>query len=102
MIHYRYYSDLTLFKEKSWSVKLVNGFITNNRVRTQLCENCDSTSQIVVINNADPNLALYGCSNRKCKHILMRLKISSEAEEPEVLERADETALVNARLVHNA
>jgi hypothetical protein len=98
MIHYRYYSDLTLFKEKSWSVRLVDGFITDNRVRSQECENCDATSQIVAINRADPNLALYGCSNRKCKHILMRMKISSEAKEPEVLDRAEEFALVNASI----
>jgi hypothetical protein len=40
-------------------------------------------------------LTLYGCSNRKCKHILMRMKISSDADEPEALERADEIVLEN-------
>jgi hypothetical protein len=85
----------SLEKEKSWSVKLVEGFITDNKVRTEHCEDCDSISQIVAINNADPNLALYGCSNRKCKHILMRMKFSSDADEPEALERADEIVLEN-------
>ena len=90
MIHSRYYGDLSQFREKSWSVRLVEGFIEDNRVRTVQCEDCDSSSKIVVMKYGDSNLVLYGCGNRKCKHILIRMKIDSDAEEPAVLERASE------------
>ena len=67
-------------KEKYWEVKLVNGFIEDSHVRSTKCENCNSKSEVVVRNNADPDLALFGCNNRKCKHALIRMKINSEAE----------------------
>ena len=98
MIHSRSYGDLSLFKEKSWSVKLVEGYITNNRVRTHQCENCASTSHVVVINRADPNLALFGCGNRKCKHILMRMRISLDMDESAVL-GAEEILVGNSALI---
>ena len=98
MIHNRSYTDLSLFKEKSWSVKVVDGFITNNRVRTQQCENCDSTSYLVAINHADPNLTLFGCGNRKCKHILMRMRISSYMDESTIL-GPEEIMVGNSALV---
>ncbi len=83
-------------KEKSWSVKLIKGYILNNQVRNNYCGTCKSTSRPVAGNYNDPNIVLFGCNDRKCKHILMRMKIGSEADELDVRGRADEIVLENA------
>ena len=63
-----------MYKEKSWSVKLVEGYVLNNLVRSNHCKGCDSTARLVVNNNGNPDLLLYGCNGHKCKHILIRMK----------------------------
>ena len=60
-------------KEKSWSVLLVKGYILNDQVRAERCENCKSTSEVLTTNYNNPNLLLYGCKDSKCKHRLLRL-----------------------------
>ena len=65
-------------KEKSWSVKLLSGFISNNQVRSDKCKGCASSTQLIVGNNDDPNLALWGCNGHKCKHILIRMKFEPQ------------------------
>jgi hypothetical protein len=64
-------------KEKSWSVRLVDGYILDNQVRGKNCGNCESVSKIVANNFSNPNLVLYGCNGHKCKHKLIRLKFYS-------------------------
>ena len=68
-------------KEKSWTVKLVGGYVADNQVKSRLCKGCSSTAKLVVGNNFDPDLSLYGCNQHKCKHMLIRLKLHSENEE---------------------
>jgi hypothetical protein len=60
-------------KEKSWSVRLIEGYVLNDQVRAQRCENCRSTTEILVANYGNPNLLLYGCKESKCKHRMLRL-----------------------------
>ena len=67
---------LSLIKEKSWSVKIVNGYVLNNQVRSDLCKDCAATPTLVVGNYGDPDLLLYGCNGHKCKHVLIRMKFS--------------------------
>jgi hypothetical protein len=64
---------LCFYKVKSWSVKVVDGYILNNQVRSVQCKGCDSATKLVVGNNDDPNLILYGCGGHKCKHTLIRM-----------------------------
>ena len=71
---------LSSFKEKSWSVMLVRGYILNNQVRAERCENCKSISQALTTNCSNPNLLLYGCKDSKCKHRLMRLDFNTGTE----------------------
>jgi hypothetical protein len=69
---------LSLIKEKSWSVKLVSGYVLNSQVKTDRCKGCNSIPKMVVGYNGDPDLFLYGCNGHKCKHTLIRLKFASE------------------------
>jgi hypothetical protein len=64
---------LAPFKEKSWSVLLVRGYILGDQVRSDCCQNCKSTCEVLRVNFGNPNLMLYGCSENKCKHKLLRL-----------------------------
>ena len=64
---------MSFYKVKSWSVKVVDGYILNNQVRSAQCKGCDSATKLVVGNNDDPNLILYGCGGHKCKHTLIRM-----------------------------
>jgi hypothetical protein len=60
-------------KEKSWSVRLITGYVRNDQVRAERCENCRSTTEVLVANYGNPNLLLYGCKESKCKHRMLRL-----------------------------
>jgi hypothetical protein len=73
---------LSLFhslKEKSWSVLLLKGHVTNAQVRAERCENCKSTTEVLTANYNNPNLLLYGCKDNKCKHRFLRLDLETEA-----------------------
>jgi hypothetical protein len=65
------------FKEKSWSVLLVKGYVMNDQVRAVRCENCKSITEALTANHNNPNLLLYGCKDTKCKHRLVRLDFES-------------------------
>ncbi len=65
-------------KEKSWSVFLVKGYVQNDRVRAERCENCKSMSEVLIANYSNPNLLLYGCKDSKCKHRLLRLDFNDQ------------------------
>ncbi|MCW4009686.1 MAG: hypothetical protein NWF05_03580 [Candidatus Bathyarchaeota archaeon] len=67
---------MNVVKEKSWSVRLVDGYILNSQVRAERCKGCESTTKLIAGNNSDPDLILYGCNGHKCKHILIRTKVS--------------------------
>ena len=69
---------MSFVKVKSWSVKVVDGYILNDQVRSAQCRGCDSATKLVVGNNDDPNLILYGCGGHKCKHTLIRMNFGSE------------------------
>lgn len=73
---------LGFFREKSWTVRLVNGYILDNQVRADQCRDCDSNTKLVVSSNSDPDLLLYGCKGHKCKHILIRVKFPEENQTP--------------------
>jgi hypothetical protein len=70
-------------KEKSWSVLLVEGRILNDQVRTRRCENCKSTSEVLITSFSNPNLLLYGCKDTKCTNRLLRLDFSLEIPQVE-------------------
>jgi hypothetical protein len=61
------------FKDKSWSVRLTEGYISNDQVRSDRCENCKSKTEVLTANFNNPNLLLYGCKDNKCKHRFLRL-----------------------------
>ncbi len=63
-----------LFKEKSWSVKLVDGFVSADQVRAEHCTDCEGTCGVVVRHRGNPNLVLFGCERSKCQHKLIRLQ----------------------------
>ena len=67
---------LSPFKEKSWSVLLMRGYVFDDQVRAPQCANCKSTTQALTVNFGNPNLYLYGCRNSKCKHRLLRFDFS--------------------------
>ena len=90
---------LGFVKEKSWSVRLVNGYVANNQIRSENCKGCESITKLVVGNNGNNDLVLYGCGGHKCKHTLIRMKfgsrnsqsmlaIASPAEIPQILVNA--------------
>jgi hypothetical protein len=61
------------YREKSWSVLLVKGYVRNDQVRAERCENCKSTTEVLTANHGNPNLLLYGCKDSKCKHRMLKL-----------------------------
>jgi len=63
-------------KEKSWSVRLTFGHVLNGRVRSEYCGNCDSIAKLIIGNNDNSNLVLYGCAAKKCRHVLLRVNFS--------------------------
>lgn len=83
---------MSLFKEKSWVVRLVDGYVLNDRVRASRCRDCLFTPQLVLGNNGDTNLMLYGCNISECKHVLIRVNLSEntrllwtiESTQPEI------------------
>jgi hypothetical protein len=74
-----FFQMFSSIREKSWSVLLVRGHISNDQVRGKRCENCKSTTEVLVANHSNPNLLLYGCKDNKCKHRLLRLDLDAEA-----------------------
>ncbi len=74
------------FKEKSWSVRLVEGYVLNDQVRAERCENCKSTAEVLAANHNNPNLLLYGCRDSKCKHRLVRVDLDDVISKKSVLE----------------
>lgn len=73
---------LNLAKEKSWSVKLVDGYVLGSQVRAERCRGCQATAKLVAGNDSDKNLVLFGCNSQKCRHMLIRMNL---AESPDVL-----------------
>jgi hypothetical protein len=76
---------LSFLKEKSWSVKLQKGYLLNGQIRAEQCKGCESTTRLIVGNNGDPNLLLYGCQGRKCTHTLIRMKFINEDPNPMIM-----------------
>ncbi|MGA2386260.1 MAG: hypothetical protein ABSG33_06985 [Candidatus Bathyarchaeia archaeon] len=68
-----------IFKEKTWSVRLIKGYVLNNQVRAPQCENCNARTQALTTNFGNPNLYLYGCKESKCQHRLLRLDFDDDA-----------------------
>jgi hypothetical protein len=66
------------YKEKSWSVLLVKGYVRNDQVRAERCENCKSTTEVLTTNHGNPNLLLYGCKDSKCKHRMLKLDFDAD------------------------
>jgi hypothetical protein len=69
---------LNSVKEKSWSVLLIKGFVLNDQVKAEHCENCKSKSEVLTTNFNNPNLFLYGCKDSKCKHRFLRLDFNDK------------------------
>jgi len=65
-------------KEKSWSVRLVEGYVLNDQVRADRCLNCKSIAEALATSPNNPNLLLYGCKDSKCKHRLLRLDLTRD------------------------
>lgn len=70
---------LGVFKEKSWSVFLSDGYVIDNQVMSGRCQNCKSTAEILRVNFNNPNLVLYGCKDGRCMHRLLRLDLGVRA-----------------------
>jgi hypothetical protein len=66
-----------LFKEKSWSVKIVDGYLSENQVRAEHCLGCEGSCDIIARHRGNPNLVLFGCERSKCQHKLIRLHFRS-------------------------
>ena len=73
-------------KEKPWSVLLIKGYVFNDQVRAEQCNNCKSTAEVLTANYNNPNLLLYGCKDSKCKHRLLRLNFDAEGSKKCLLE----------------
>ncbi|HKM59248.1 MAG TPA: hypothetical protein VJY36_00085 [Candidatus Bathyarchaeia archaeon] len=67
----------TSFKEKPWSVLLLQGYVLDDQVRAPQCTNCKSNAHPLTVNYGNPNLCLYGCQDTKCKHRLLRFDFSA-------------------------
>jgi hypothetical protein len=64
---------LVSIKEKPLHVFLLKGYVSNNQVKAERCENCKAMSEVLTINHSNPNLLLFGCKDNKCKNKILRL-----------------------------
>jgi hypothetical protein len=74
------------FKEKSWSVLLIKGYVMNDQVRAERCENCRSTTEKLTANQGNPNLLLYGCKDIKCRHRMLKLDFDADVSKKRCFE----------------
>ncbi len=68
---------MSFAKQKSWSVKLLQGYVEKGKVRIKRCGDCNSTAHLVAENLGKPELLLFGCHSLKCKGLLLRLNLKS-------------------------
>jgi hypothetical protein len=74
------YSELTSFrliKEKSWSVRIVEGQLLDGKVRATQCSECKRSCELVTVGCGNSNSMLYGCTENKCRHVLIHFKFGS-------------------------
>lgn len=74
------YSELIDFrsiKEKSWSVRIVEGELLDGKVRAKQCSQCKHSCDLVALGCGNSNSTLYGCADSKCKHVLIHVESSS-------------------------
>lgn len=90
---------LHCFKEKSWSVLLLKGYVLNNTVRAPSCKNCKSTTEVLVANHNNPNLLLYGCKDSKCKHRMLRIDLENFSLFKESVNTPDKSEIVYGEVV---
>jgi hypothetical protein len=63
-------------KEKSWSARIVEGHLSNGKVRGEQCAECKSSCKLITLGHGDSNSILCGCTGLKCKHILIHIKFT--------------------------
>ena len=74
------YSELISFrliKEKSWSVRIVEGQLLDGKVRATQCSECKHSCELVTVGCGNSNSILYGCSGNKCRHVLIHVEFGS-------------------------
>jgi hypothetical protein len=69
---------LQLIKEKSWVVRLVEGHVLRGEVSSDFCRECNLAPKLIIGNNGDENLLLYGCDTHQCKHIMLRVRLDQQ------------------------
>ena len=65
---------LTEPKEKSWSVKVIDGYSSDDigSIKTSRCGDCMSKPVLIAVNPSNPRLVLLGCQDCKCLHKVIR------------------------------
>ncbi len=86
----------SFFKEKSWSVRLANGFVLNGDVRSNRCSDCNNSPILLLGNCSDPDLLLYGCTGHKCKHTLIRVRVTSNIDNDAEILKSFESPLIKS------
>jgi hypothetical protein len=69
--------DFRSIKEKSWSVRIVEGQLLDGKVRAKQCSQCKHSGDLVAIGCGNSNSILYGCPENKCRHVLIHVKFGS-------------------------
>jgi hypothetical protein len=87
---------LSFLKEKSWSIRLANGFVLNGNVKSDRCLGCDNSPRLLLGNCSDPNLLLYGCTGHKCKHTLIRVRVGSNNQDDAEMLKSPEIPLLKS------
>jgi len=79
----RYYelNDFGLIKEKSWSVRIVEGHLQEGKIRAKQCSQCKHSCDLVAIGRGNSNSLLYGCAESKCRHVLIHVEPSSASNQ---------------------
>ena len=69
--------DFQSIKEKTWSVRIVEGQLLEGKVRAKQCSQCKHSCDLVAIGCGNSNSILYGCAKSKCRHVLIHVEASS-------------------------
>jgi hypothetical protein len=75
-------------RDKSLSVFLMKGYVFNNQVKAERCENCKAISEVLTVNYGNPNLLLYGCRDTKCKQKILKLDFEDDVSKSSIFTQA--------------
>ncbi len=85
-------------REKSWSVRLTNGYVLDGQVKSARCRGCERKPKLLIGNDNNPDLVLFGCEGSRCRHTLIRMNLRQASEQKMLMIKLAEAKLMQAQI----